>query len=153
MSSTSETGSRGSLSSSPSHGLPDSASFSSLSSLSSKELLNFRLPSLDPFSFDPDVYLDTHKAAVEERAQLGTGKSSKMQELYRYWHNFLIGSFNQPMYRTFKRMAEEDAATSSYYGIQLLFSFLRCRLDRYLDQRYFLNHFEDSLPQKFVDLP
>jgi hypothetical protein len=47
-----------------------------------------------------------------------------MQRLYNFWVSFLPDGFNEPMYASFKRYAEEDAATTGHtYGLSCLFQF------------------------------
>mmetsp|Transcript_37939 Transcript_37939/g.84519 ORF Transcript_37939/g.84519 Transcript_37939/m.84519 type:complete len:322 (+) Transcript_37939:393-1358(+) len=92
-------------------------------------------------SFNPTEYLNMHKAAVEERLRKGP-LSKRMLKLYRYWCVFLRDNYNDAMYRSFKRFAEEDASCGHLAGMKCLFSFLEATVSERFDKDLF-TEFED----------
>ena len=74
-------------------------------------------------TFNSEKYEAFKANALEERAQLGAGKSMKMNKLYCFWCFFLREQFNQDMYDDFLSCAREDVLLGSHYGIECYFRF------------------------------
>jgi hypothetical protein len=56
-----------------------------------------------------------------------------MNRLYGWWVGFLQDSFNEPMYASFKKCAEEDAAAGFSHGLTCLCQFYAGRLATQFD--------------------
>lgn len=69
--------------------------------------------------------------------------------LYRFWGQSLLHKFNEPMYRSFVLLAQEDTTQGQIYGLKCLFRFLRNRLLVHLDAAQ-LHEFED-LAHRYYD--
>lgn len=73
--------------------------------------------------FAQEKYDKLHTSAVEQRRKSAPGKSSDMNSLFYFWCYYLRQNFDRGMYDEFLRIAREDAAAGSHYGIECFFRF------------------------------
>lgn len=97
--------------------------------------------------FDPRKYAEFHDSAIAQRASAGNGKSTEMNSLYYFWCYYLRKAFDREMYDEFLRLAREDVASGSHYGIECFF-----RLCSYgLETRWDPAVFEDFEREALLD--
>lgn len=93
--------------------------------------------------FDEKIYVDFHDAALQQRAELGIGKSKEMNSLYYFWCFYLRGHFDQSMYDEFLELARQDASGNSHYGIECYFRLCSYGLEQRWDPQVF-DQFQDE---------
>ncbi|OHT11389.1 hypothetical protein TRFO_19198 [Tritrichomonas foetus] len=88
-------------------------------------------------------YLQFKEKAIEERASLGSGKSTEMNMLYCFWTFFLREHFDKDMYDEFLTYAREDELLGSKYGKECFFRFCSYGLENFFIQDIY-NDFEEE---------
>ncbi|EAX93541.1 hypothetical protein TVAG_203320 [Trichomonas vaginalis G3] len=78
-----------------------------------------------------------HDQAINERASLGIGNSAEMNSLYCFWCFYLREHYDEDMYHEFLRLAREDVAGGSHYGIECYFRFCSYGLEIRWDEKVF----------------
>ena len=95
--------------------------------------------------FDEKVYMDFHDAALQQRAELGIGKSSEMKGLYYFWCYYLRTNFDQSMYDEFLDIAKQDASANYHYGIECYFRLCSYGLEKRWDPQVFAQFQDEAL--------
>lgn len=78
---------------------------------------------LENGKFDEEKYWAFKEKAIEERANLGAGKSHLMNMLFCFWCFYLRDHFENDMYIEFLTYAREDRSLGANYGIQCFYRF------------------------------
>jgi len=87
--------------------------------------------------FSQCKYITLLSKSIEERKDLGKGKSPLMNILYKFWSHFLRHQFNKQMYNDFKKFALEDLAEKFSVGINNLVRFYNQVLQTKFKQELF----------------
>lgn len=95
--------------------------------------------------FDERVYIEFHDAALQQRAELGIGKSAEMNSLFYFWCYYLRGHFDQSMYDEFLEIARQDASQNSHYGIECYFRLCSYGLEQRWDPQVFAQFQDEAL--------
>lgn len=95
--------------------------------------------------FDENTYIDFHDAALQQRAELGIGKSNEMKSLFYFWCYYLRGHFDQSMYDEFLDFARQDASENSHYGIECYFRLCSYGLEQRWDPQVFAQFQDEAL--------
>lgn len=116
---------------------PNSESFTS----DNEEHINHEF--LENGQFNEAKYLAFKEKAIEERANLGAGKSHLMNMLFCFWCFYLRDHFENDMYFEFLTCAREDRALGATYGIQCLYRYCSYGLETNWNPEIF-ETFEDE---------